>query len=106
MTSSNGLFFTFPSMVIVSLFPSSEFLYRFKPCVIESVDVNYAAGSGPSFFKRSQAPTAVTLSIQMQEIEYWTNNDFEASSFNDIAAITRNIRLLTPPPARGEDPNR
>jgi hypothetical protein len=105
VSEGNGLFFTFPSMVIVSLFPSSEFLYRFKPCVIESVDVNYAAGSGPSFFKRSQAPTAVTLSIQMQEIEYWTNNDFEESSFNDIAAITRNIRLLTPPPARGEDPN-
>jgi len=106
VSDSNGLFFTFPSMVIVSLFPSSEFLYRFKPCVIESVDVNYAAGSGPSFFKRSQAPTAVTLSIQMQEIEYWTNNDFEENSFDDTAAITRNIRLLTPPPAPGEDPNR
>lgn len=92
-----GLFFSFPSMVIVSLFPSSEFLYRFKPCVIESVDVNYAAGSGPSFFKRSQAPTAVTFSIQLQEIEYWTNNDFEAGSYNDATQLQNfSMRNMTP----------
>lgn len=100
-----GLFFSFPSMVIVSLFPSSEFLYRFKPCVIESIDVNYAAGGGPSFFKRSQAPTAVTFSIQLQEIEYWTNKDYEGNTFDDIAAIARNARLLTGI-TPGEDPNR
>ena len=86
-----GLFFSFPSMVIVSLFPSSEFLYRFKPCVVESIDVNYAAGSGPSFFKRSQAPTAVTFSISLQEIEYWTNNDFEGNAFDDVAAIGNSL---------------
>jgi hypothetical protein len=99
-----GLFFSFPSRVIVSLFPSSEFLYRFKPCVIESVDVNYAAGSGPSFFKRSQAPTAVTFSIQMQEIEYWTNNDYEASSFNDITSFINAGGAIVSPLARGTTP--
>jgi hypothetical protein len=104
VSEGNGLFFSFPSRVIISLFPSSEFLYRFKPCIVESVDVNYAAGSGPSFFKRSQAPTAVTFSIQMQEIEYWTNNDFEGNAFDDIAAIARNARLLTGV-TPGENPN-
>jgi hypothetical protein len=94
-----GLFFSYPSMVIVSLFPSSEFLYRFKPCVVETVDVNYAAGSGPSFFKRSQAPSAITLSIQLQEIEYWINDDYDPNNtngtergknvFDDIAAMNR-----------------
>jgi hypothetical protein len=94
-----GLFFSYPSMVIVSLFPSSEFLYRFKPCVVETVDVNYAAGSGPSFFKRKQAPSAITLSIQLQEIEYWINDDYDPNNtngtergksvFDDIAAINR-----------------
>ena len=76
-----GLFFSYPSMVIIQLFPSSQFLYRFKPCVVESVDVNYAAGSGPSFFKNSKAPTAVTFSVQLQEIEYWTNNDYQTGFF-------------------------
>ncbi len=82
-----GLFFSYPSMVIVSLYPSSEFLYRFKPCIVKSVNIDYSAGSSPSFFKRSQAPTAMAMNIELQEIEYWTNKDFTASSFNESAAI-------------------
>jgi hypothetical protein len=78
-----GIFFSYPSMAIVSLFPSSEFLYRFKPCVIKSVSVNYAGAGAPSFFKRTDAPTAMTLSIQLQEIEYWTANDYTRTSFSD-----------------------
>jgi hypothetical protein len=95
-----GLFFTYPSMVIISLHPSSDFLYRFKPCVIKSVNVNYAAGSNPSFFKKTNAPTAMTLSIQLQEIEYWTNNDYNENAFSDNAAIfelqNRRARANTP----------
>lgn len=91
ISAGTGLFFSYPSMVIVSLFPSSEFLYRFKPCVIKSVNVNYAAGSNPSFFKRTEAPTAMTISIQLQEIEYWTNRDYDANSFDQAAALQRVI---------------
>lgn len=93
-----GIFFSYPSMVVMSLFPSSEYMYRFKPSVIKSVDVNYAAGSAPSFFKRTSAPTAITLSIQFDEIEYWTNNDYDPNNptqvFNDDAAITSNNARL------------
>lgn len=84
-----GLFFSYPSMVIVSLYPSSEFLYRFKPCIIKSVNVNYAAGNNPSFFRRTNAPTAMTLSIQLQEIEYWTNKDYSPQAFNEREASSR-----------------
>jgi hypothetical protein len=84
-----GLFFSYPSMVVISLYPSSEFLYRFKPCVIKSVSVNYAAGSTPSFFKRSGAPTAMTFTIDLQEIEYWTNKDYMGqTAFNDDFAMS------------------
>ena len=86
VAGGSGLFFSYPSMAIISLYPSSEFLYRFKPCVIKSVNVNYAAGHNPSFFKRTNAPTAMTLSIQLQEIEYWTNNDYSENAFSDAAA--------------------
>lgn len=82
-----GLFFSYPSMVVISLFPSSDFLYRFKPCVIKSVNVNYGAAGAPSFFKTTGAPTTITMSIEMQEIEYWTNNDYSAAAFNDANAI-------------------
>jgi hypothetical protein len=64
------------------------------------VNVNYAAGSNPSFFKKTNAPTAMTLSIQLQEIEYWTNNDYNENAFSDNAAIfelqNRRARANTP----------
>jgi hypothetical protein len=91
ISTGPGVFFSYPSMAIVSLFPSSEFLYRFKPCVIKSVNVNYAGAGAPSFFKRTDAPTAMTLSIQLQEIEYWTNKDYDRDSFNrDLATAAFN----------------
>jgi hypothetical protein len=71
-----GLIFSFPSMVTVNLYPSNTFLYRFKPAVIESISVNYAPGSTPSFYRGTDAPTAVTITIQLKEIEYWTNKDY------------------------------
>ncbi|CAB4140754.1 hypothetical protein UFOVP395_89 [uncultured Caudovirales phage] len=88
-----GVFFSYPSMVVVSLYPRSEFLYRFKPCVLRSVNINYAAGSNPSFFKRTDAPTAMTISLQLQEIEYWTSNDYSAEAFSDTDARINAIRL-------------
>jgi len=94
-----GLFFSFPSMVIVSLFPSSEFLYRFKPCVITSFSVNYASGSSPSFFKRTNAPASVTISLNLKEIEYWTNKDYDPNNptnvFDDDAALATNAARVT-----------
>jgi hypothetical protein len=83
-----GLFFSFPSMVTVSLFPSSEFLYRFKPCVIENVAVNYSPGATPSFYRGTNAPTAVTITVNLKEIEYFTNKDYIGNSFDDTVAET------------------
>jgi hypothetical protein len=82
-----GLFFSFPSMVTVSLFPSSEFLYRFKPCVIDNVTVNYSPGATPSFYRGTNgAPTAVTITVSLKEIEYFTDKDYVGNSFNDAIA--------------------
>lgn len=92
VSEGTGLFFSYPSRVIVSLYPSSEFLYRFKPCVIRSVNINYAAGGNPSFFKSTDAPTAMTISVQLQEIEYWTNNDYSADAFSDSEASLNALR--------------
>jgi hypothetical protein len=60
--------------------PSDEFLYRFKPCVVESINVNFTPGSSPSFFRgtstRAPAPTAVNIELRVQEIEIWTKADY------------------------------
>jgi len=107
-----GLFFSFPSMVTVSLFPSSEFLYRFKPCVIDNVTVNYSPGSTPSFYRSTGAPTAVTITISLKEIEYFTNKDFTAEKFNDTVALgsqatmsARSGNIVVSPQARAQNPS-
>jgi hypothetical protein len=87
VSDSVGLFFSFPSMVTVSLFPSSQFLYRFKPCVIDNVTVNYSPGATPSFYRGTNgAPTAVTITVSLKEIEYFTNKDYVGNSFDDAVA--------------------
>lgn len=72
---NNNLLFEYPDMIEISLTPN-EYLYNFKRCVIETMSVNYAAASAPSFFERTNAPTVVELSIRLKEIEYWTKADY------------------------------
>lgn len=76
---TGGVFFTYPEMLIINLRPESEYLYKFKPCVVETVNVNYAP-NGPSFYRDTRAPTAVDLSIELQEVEIWTKLDYMRGS--------------------------
>lgn len=75
ISTSSGVFFSFPEILQIVFRPSDEYLYKFKPCVVDSVQVNYAPNS-PSFYKSTGAPTAVQFSIKVQEIEIWTKADF------------------------------
>lgn len=79
--NAGGTLLTYPNIAIISLYPDESFLYKFKPCVIESLDVNYAVGGQPSFFKGTNAPTIVQISINLLEIEYWLKEDYENNSF-------------------------
>jgi hypothetical protein len=79
--NAGGTLLTYPNIAIISLYPDESFLYKFKPCVIESMDVNYAIGGQPSFFKGTNAPTIVQISINLLEIEYWLKEDYEDNSF-------------------------
>ena len=75
--SNGGTLLSYPDIVQINLFPDEEYLYKFKPCVIENMSVNFAPNSGPSFFKQSNAPTEIQFSIQLKEIEYWVQSDVE-----------------------------
>lgn len=72
---TGGVFFSYPEILEVKLYPSDEYLYKFKPCVVDSVSVNYAPNN-PSFYRETGAPTAVQFSINLQEIEIWTKADY------------------------------
>jgi hypothetical protein len=91
-TGLGSLLFQFPSVLNIQLYPSSDFLYKFKPCVIESVSANYAPGQTPAFYRSTGAPAAVDLKIDLLEIELWTRNDYD----NFIKSVPAGINT-TPP---------
>lgn len=53
---------------------SDDYLFRFKPAVLDSLSINHTPVGGPSFFK-SGASTAVSISAHFKEIEIWTQED-------------------------------
>jgi len=96
-----GVFFLYPEILEINFRPSDTFLYKFKPCVVENVTVNFAP-SGPSFFRTTNAPTAIQFSIKVQEIEIWTKADYFRENGRFGNPITEEIlRGLTNP--GGED---
>lgn len=65
-----GMFFKYPSIVKIRLHTGDRDLYRFQPCVINAVEVNYASNQAqvPSFFSGTSMPTNITLKIDLVEI--------------------------------------
>jgi hypothetical protein len=76
LSSGPGTVFNYPEILHVSIWPNSDYTYDFKPCVVDSVNVDYAGSGTPSFFKSKDAPTTVKFSISLKEIEMWTKNDY------------------------------
>ena len=74
ISNAGGVFFSYPEILKINFKPTDQYLYKFKPCVVDSVTVNYAP-NGPSFFKSTNAPTAIQFEIRLQEIEIWTKAD-------------------------------
>ncbi len=72
---SAGSLLTYPDMCMIQFHPDDSYLYKFKPCVVESFSVNYAPGQNPAMFWRSDAPSEITFSIDFLEIEYWLKKD-------------------------------
>lgn len=87
---SGGTLMNYPNIVQVSFYGNDNYLYRFKPCAIQTVSVNYAPAATPSFFKGSQnIPTEIDFSISIKEIEYWTKMDFERGYDPNIEVAPR-----------------
>ena len=82
-TNLGALLFEFPSVLNIQLYPKQDFLYKFKPCVLESVSANFAPAQTPAFYGTTGAPAAVDLKIDLLEIELWTRNDYTV----EIASI-------------------
>jgi len=66
-----GTFFTPPKIFSPKFFNNENYLYKFKPCVLENMSVNYSPSGAPAFYTTTGAPDAVELRLSFLEIEFW-----------------------------------
>lgn len=78
------LYLKMPDEVEISFY-GSNYLYTFARAIIDSVSINYAPAGQPSFFGETKAPTAVELSLHVQEIQQLSRSAFDdqAGGFTD-----------------------
>ena len=101
---SGGIFLTYPNMAAITFYPAQDFLYKFKPCVVRNFRVNYADGGMPSFFRRTNAPTLVSISVDLIEIEYWLREDIVDPSMRSEGMTPTNPAPLSTPVTTQNNP--
>lgn len=89
----------YPEMCVVEFHPwagkgADNYLYKFKHCMIESVNANYAPDS-PVFFEPEEggdpAPAFILLEVNLLEIEYFTAEDFGGGSNRTSRDVTDSL---------------
>ena len=79
--AAGGLLFEFPDIFLIAFSPNSKFLYKFKPCVLERINVDYTGGNQAPGFYRQQGnpsnapPESVVITLQFLELEYWLDGN-------------------------------
>jgi hypothetical protein len=77
-----GPLFDYPDIALIKFYPNNlnEHII-IKPCAITSVQFDHAGTTVPSFFKNSRgAPVAVNITLQLKEIDIWTQNDYTGTT--------------------------
>lgn len=75
--NGSNLLLQYPYQCKLRFFPRViDELFKFKPCVIESITANYAPNGVPSFFAGTKLPTDIELNITFQEIQIRTSEDY------------------------------
>lgn len=73
---STAYFFSFPKIFRLYFKPNDEYLYQFKPCVLEDAQFNYT-GSGMFAPTRIGAPDTIKIVLNFTEVEFWLQGDFK-----------------------------
>lgn len=71
-----GAIFKYPNLFFIK-FHGSDYLFDFKPAVLESFIVDYAAAGVPAFYRGTGAPESYNITMNFQEIEFWMAGDFK-----------------------------
>lgn len=85
---SLGWVLSFPRIYVLYFNSGSQFLYKFKPCVLHSLGVSYTGGNPqPAFYRNQQGdaiPEGVSIHTEWIEIEIWLREHFEMTGPNDL----------------------
>jgi hypothetical protein len=105
LAASFGGFYKYPHIVHPKFNPTetADAMYRFKPCVITRVDLDWAPNAGrPGFFYDGK-PIEVVLSLDLQEIELWRGGD---GNDNGLLSTVKNgdFNNIPKPPVRNLGP--
>lgn len=107
--AGGGALFTFPSIFEIGLKPNAQYLYKFKPAVVEAFTCNYAGSGTPTFYRGAGAPESIEISINFLELEFWLdgqyndNNDpYDRSSLSGASTANINFDNSTPGPTPNE----
>lgn len=101
--TAGNLILSFPFVYVPYFSPNPKFLYKFKPCVIEKISVNYLGGNSVPAFHRQEGtdPQAVTsesliLTLVLLELEFWLDSpqdatsDYKVETIGDLASLPTN----------------
>lgn len=95
----SGVILQFPYIFDVYYYPNFPQMYGFKPCVIESLQVDYTGGQAHPSFYTSGYPESIELNMVMLEIEFWDKADYTRWNEN-IGDPTDTVRPTELPQAR------
>jgi hypothetical protein len=86
-SDANRQYFTFPRLFNLSFCINGKYLteendpynylFAFKPAVLEGISVNYTPSGQPALYKGVGAPDGVELTLNFKEVEYWLGEDTE-----------------------------
>lgn len=105
--SGGGAFFSFPSIFNLALYPNSKYLFKFKPCVLETFYCNYTPGGVPAFFHQvgndANPPEAVEFRMRFLELEFWLKGNYNET--NDPYDVISTAPVMSGPSPTTEVPN-
>lgn len=67
----------YPYIFDVYYDPHFQWMYGYKPSVIESIDVDYAGGNPHPVHYKNGAPESVIMTINLLELEFWVRQDYK-----------------------------
>lgn len=95
--STTGLLWAFPKIFKIAIYPNSQYMMKFKPCVLTDLAINYTPLGQPAFHRpdprtadeagqRLGTPAAIQISTKWLELEYWLEGMYNDN--NDPFSVT------------------